>query len=115
MPKNILKNTIYSIAIILAAIVPTYILTEGNLGSIVINKQSIFVLSLLTIVVISFILLVFGINKNVTSKETDKRIIVGIEKLKPILNILFWLAIISAIIFVAISIWQLINMHNKAI
>jgi len=98
----------------LAGIVPAYILSEGNPDNTVISKKT-FVISLSAIVVISSILLVFGINKNITSQETDKRISLIIEKLKPILNILFWATIISVFIYVSMSIWRLLNIHYKTI
>jgi hypothetical protein len=108
----IIKKFIYSIIIALSAIVPTYIFTEGNIESLIINGKTIFVLLLLCVVVIGAIFMVFEKDRVITSRNTDEAILKKIQEYRPILVKIIWAIIAILVIWAAIGFWATKQTHN---
>lgn len=116
LPINpIIKKLIYSIIIVLSAIVPTYIFTEGNVESLIINGKTIFVSLLLCVVVIGAIFMVFEKDRGITSRNTDEAILKKFQEYRPIFVKVAWVIFALLVIWVAIGFWYLKQTHNNRV
>ena len=102
------SKLIYMFAIIIAAIgFPLYFINGFEIQNIQINSKTIFISFLYLAFVVGFIFLLFNVKgANVTSKETDQKLVKGYEKYSKIALkiILLYIAVqLLWLLYIAIS------------
>jgi len=107
------RKLFISIAIILLALLPAYIITSTELGKIELSSKVVFVILLLGVAIVSAIFSIYKKDKNITSPQTDNRIKERFRRNKPVLSKLYVIFLTLLVVWVAYGYWQLIQSRSK--